>query len=266
MRRLKRLPVAFLLIALAFGRNVAAQEPSHGQLWFLYQEVPKPNLLQQYEATSKELAKLIADHHAAAPEFGFFALADTHLVYTFAIPIHSLGDIEGIDSAFGSIAKSAGVERFSDLMKRSSATIESRREWAVRESPDLSYAPAQARLRREESRFFHYDLYYVSADQEGEVDPLAKELLALYRSKGVTDGYQVFKAVLGQDLPILIVRSGARDAADYYAEDQKIEALVGAERRELRRRMLAISRRVESKDAYVRPDLSVVPEPEKATK
>jgi hypothetical protein len=265
MKRYKCLPVAFLLIALAVGRNAAAQRPQ-GQLWFLYQEVPKPNLLQQYEATSKEFAKLIADHHAAAPEFGFFALADSHLVYTFAIPIRGLGDIEGIDAAFGLIAKSAGGEKFSDLMKRSSATIESRREWAVRESPDLSYVPTQARLRREESGFFHYDLYYVYADQEDAIDPLARELLALYKSKGVADAYQVFKAVLGQDLPILIVRSGGRDAADYYAEDQKIEALVGAERRELRRRMLAISRRVESKDANVRPDLTVAPALERATK
>ena len=86
---------------------------------------------------------------------------------------------------------------------------------------------------------------------------MGAEYVKLFKAKGVKNGYNVYKVVMGAELPAYIVSVGAADAAEYQADDAKLPALLGAEFQALGARTIALTRRFETREATARPDLSV---------
>jgi hypothetical protein len=62
---------------------------------------------------------------------------------------------------------------------------------------------------------------------------------------------------MGADLPYYFVSEGALDAAYFQAEDAKTAAAVGPELQALGARLMALTRRYETREAVPRPDLSL---------
>lgn len=61
---------------------------------------------------------------------------------------------------------------------------------------------------------FHYDLYHVMPGRELEAEAIAKEFLTLFKSKNIPNGYWLFKAEMGPEMPTIIIEVGAKDPAD----------------------------------------------------
>jgi hypothetical protein len=253
------LAVAILLAALAALPLFAADEAAAPRLFVLHQEFARPSLLKQYEDTSKEFIADLRQHHDALPSFGFTAVAGDDYVYTFVSPIRSFADLDAINSGFGKVAQAVGEAKWGDLMKRGGEATEFIRESVVLEDPSMSYAPAQPRLKPEEERYLHVDLYYVQPGREAEADAVARDFAALFRKKGVPNGYRLFKVVMGPEMPLLIVTVPARDAADYEAQTKADLERLGAEGQALFQRAFALTRRFESHGGTLRPDLSLEP-------
>ena len=248
--------LAVLAVLAALGTLHAAEPP---KLFVLHQEIVKPSMVPQYEQTTKEFLALVQQHRSASPSFSFTAFAGHDYVYSYVAPIQSFASIDGINSGFEAMAKAAGPQ-WADLMKRSGEPMEYVRESVLMEDPPrLSYTPDKPRLKDEEARFFHFDLYYVQPGREAEAEALAREIVDLFRKKGVTSGYRLLKVVMGPETPLLTVVIPARDPADFAAQDAAGRELLGAEGQALFQRAFALSRRFEQHEAWIRPDLSLPP-------
>ena len=129
-------------------------------------------------------------------------------------------------------------------------------ESIIQRLPDQSYVPAEPRLESGRVRYYHYGFYYVIPGREPEVEALGQEYLKLFKAKGIKNGYTVYKGVMSADLPHYFVSEGALDAADFAAEDAKTAAAVGPELQALGARLMALTRRYETREAVPRPDLS----------
>ena len=70
---------------------------------------------------------------------------------------------------------------------------------------------------------------------------------------------QVAVATEGANLPKLLVRFPARNAADYYARTAEIAQTLGAPLRQLIGQVAALTRRIETSNNTVRPDLAYQP-------
>jgi hypothetical protein len=249
------------LTLVAGGAAFGQEHP----LYVIHQEVVKPSMQQQYEASGKEFAAMVLKNRAAMPHFSYVGLSSDDFVYTYVAPIPDHGGIDGIGQDFGALAQKEG-QAFVELMKRNGAALEYVKEWVVSEVPELCYTPATPRLKPEEMRFFHYDVYYVMPDREAEADALAKEFLALFKGKNVPSGYRLFKADMGPEMPAIVIEVGARDPADFYNQNVANQAAVGAAGKALFARAFAITRRFETKSGWLRPDLSApspAPKPQK---
>ena len=66
----------------------------------------------------------------------------------------------------------------------------------------------------------------------------------------------MYQVVTGADLPWYVVAIPAKNAADYYSEDDKTNAALGAEMRPLQARSMAHLRKFETRDVVFRPDMS----------
>jgi len=242
------------LVTLA--SSMALAEEPKPQYYVLHQELAKPSKAQDYEATSKEFVALVKKHKALMPHFSFDCQQSPDFTYAFVAPIKSMADMDAINAEFGALAQAAGAT-FADLNKRGGEATQYIKESIIASAPELSYAPAQPRLKPEEMPYHHYDLYYLKPGTEPEADALASEFVKLFKAKSVPNGYTIFKVVMGPEMPLLVVSVGARDAADYYAEEAKTRLALGPEGQALFARAFALTRRFETRESRFRPDLSV---------
>jgi hypothetical protein len=157
------------------------------------------------------------------PHLSFDCFLSNDFMYTYVAPIANLGAMDTINAEFGALAQAAGPA-YAELMKRGGAATDHIRESVMQHAPELSYQPAQPRLQPSEVKYRHYDLYYVLPGREPEADALGADYVKLFKAKGATTGYNVYKTVLGPDLPLILVSVAAKDPADYYTEDAKTEA------------------------------------------
>lgn len=247
---------AVLLALVSLSATLALAQDQKPQYLVLHQEIAKPSMVQQYEAASKEFVALVTKHKALMPHFSVECIQGPDFTYTFVAPLKSMADMDAINAEFGALAQAAGAA-WLDLNKRSGAATEYFKESVMALAPELSYVPAQPRLKPEEMAYRHVDLYYVRPGSEPEADALSAEFVKLFKAKNVSSGYSVYKSMLGPEMPLYAVAVGARDAADYHAEDARLRTLLGPEGQALFARAFAVTRRFESRDGLLRPDLSV---------
>ena len=257
---MKRFPIAAVV---SLGAAVAVLAPTAGgtqtpapQYFVLHQERAKPSMVKEYESTTREFVALVKANKAKMPHFSFNAFVSPDFTYSFVAPIPNMAALDGINADFGALAQSAGAS-FLDLNKRGGTAMERVDEAIIQRLPELSYAPAEPRLESGRVRYYHYGFYYVIPGREPEVEALGQEYLKLFKAKGVKNGYTIYKAVMGADMPYYFVSEGALDAADFAAEDAKTAAAVGPELQALGARLMALTRRYETREAVPRPDLSV---------
>ncbi len=130
----------------------------------------------------------------------------------------------------------------------------------------LGYTPAAPRLKDAEMPYFVDYYYYVMPGKEEEFKGLAKQFADLYRSKGITNGWDLYQFVMGGDLPCFVVGHAAKDAADFAAWDAKDTAAMGEEGKALFGKVLAICRKIVTRPGTARPDLSHHAAPPEAPK
>lgn len=249
--------VALCLIA-AIPAATAAQD-AKPRFFLLHQEIVRPDRVEAFEAATKEFVATVRQHHKASPQFHFNAVQGDDFTYSFVLPLADLASLDAINQGFGALAQAVGEAKFADLMKRGGATYEWADESILIEEPGMSYAPANPRLKPEEVRYLHFDLYHVQPGREPEADALAREFVALFKQKGITDSYRLFKVLLGKDMPLYAVVAPAKDAADFAARDAANLQTFGKEGEALFARAASLCRRIDHHGGWVRPDLSVAP-------
>lgn len=231
-----------------------------GQWYLIHTEIAKPSMLKEYEATSLKFVEMVKANRATMPTFSFVGMQFDDFTYSFVMPLANMAAIDTVNHEFMAMMTSPAGPDFGKLMTEGNATMEYTREMVVGEAPELSYTPANPRLKPEEMKFFHYDMYFIKSEKAGDVMALGKEFAAAYKKNNIADGYNVYMVVMGPEMPAVVVRSGAKDEADFFAAEAKNRMTLGAEGKALFDRAFAITRRFDSKNAWLRPDLSVMPE------
>src|SRR5436190_12482020 len=201
MTRKSLVGIVVLALALA-GATAEAQGTPQGQLWYIHQEMAKPSMLAEWNATTLELIQLAAKVKAPTVMKGVVLEGDD-LTYTFAAPIQGFAGIGALNADFELMAKS-DPKGFADLMKRGYAPVDSVREFILEERPELSYRPEKPSLKPEEAHFYHYDIYYVVPGHEEEAAAVSKDFVTLFKAKGVSQGYRIFTVVSGPEMPAVI--------------------------------------------------------------
>ncbi|HEX9163438.1 MAG TPA: hypothetical protein VF980_17155 [Thermoanaerobaculia bacterium] len=245
-----------LLISLsAAGQGTPATPPRPGYV-LIHEEIAKPSMLVQYEATTRDINKALTDTHADPKNFAMNLYVTSDMHYLYVWPIANWAAIDAMQQNFVSLGQTIGQDRWRDLMNRGNSAMYSYNEFVAQLRPDLSYVPATPRLKPEERRFVHWIFYYVDAAHMQEAEQVAKDYAALFRAKNIADPFTTYQVVSGNDLPILVAAVPAKSAADYYANDEKVNAALGADVQPLAARALAITRKYEVRDGIYRPDLS----------
>src|ERR1051325_7520048 len=250
---MKRTALALALLLLPAALS-AQPKPS---FITVHEEIVPPAMTMRYEALTKEFLATLAAKNVNDPNVAFttFMTADFHYVYVSRLQ-GGVARYETMVNAWMSLPEKVGKEKWQDLMTRSAGTTSSYNEIMAMRRDDLSYMPATPRLKPEEQTYARWQFYYLVPGKEMEAEQVARDYAALFKSKNIGDGFTIYMAMNGNDLPLLVAGITAKSAADFAMTDEKNTAALGNDLPALRARALAITRKFETREGWYRPDLS----------
>jgi hypothetical protein len=254
---MKRLSLAAL--GILFSVAAFAADPPKPQLFVVHEEVVNPSMIPQYEGATRDLIKAFADKKLASSSFAFNAFMTMDMHYIYLTPIANWAQLDSIWKDWMSASDMIGKDRWTDIQKRGNGAMTSYSEIVAARRDDLSYKPENPRLKPEDEPFARVDYYYLLPGTEQQAEQVAKDYVALFKEKKIPDGFTIYMAMSGQDLPLLVAVIPAKSAADFAATDEKTAAALGDALRVLQGRALSLTRRLEHKDTFFRPDLSYMP-------
>lgn len=248
--------VSLLTFTLASAPTLAAQTLYLG----LHEEHALPSQVAQIEATQRDFVQFLAAHRSAIPHIPAMSVYQgDDLTYTSVVPMKDLNALTDLITDLEGLAAGPDGARFSEIFARGWTAISHYQEAVLRYDAGLSYVPAKPRRNEAELRFFRVDLYYLKPGAEQEAAQIAAAFRDLAQRKKVDLAWEIYWPVIGTEMPLLVVRAGGSDQADWLAADAAFRAALGDEGRQLFARAYALSRQVEHRNTWFRPDLSLPP-------
>lgn len=245
----------FAAAVLPSALSLAAEEAP--RLFVVHQEIADPSRIADYEATTKEFVAALGQHKISSFPLNFEVVQLDDFSYFYVSPMTGgYADLGKIPQTFAEVAGKLGPEKFGDLMRRSGETYSSWNDLVILERGDLSYQPEKPRLKPEEHRAVRYELYYLKPGREAEAEEVCRAWAAIAKAKGLANGFTVYQAVLGNDLPALAVVSFGRSELDLATEQEGLRKALGADIETLYKKTWPLVRRFDVKIGTLRPDLS----------
>jgi len=245
------LAVLFIGALFLMAAPASAQEQK-GQLYFVAEIHAKPAMVAKYEAVVKKEIELNYPHP-------FETYSTDDYVYFHLFPIENYAGIDKIGKGDEEWAARIGKE-FQTLMKSAEGTIDFYKYGVVRLAPELSYAPKKPRYKPEEMKFIYWYFIYPEFGKEKEFEELCKQYVDLYKSKGVSMGWNTFVAEMGVELPLYVLSMSGKSPAEFFTEDEKQMKKFDQDKiKEMGKKWDSLMRKVESKVGGPRPELSNMP-------
>ena len=112
---------AIVIAVLRIASPAEAQQAAAPQLFVLHQEMARPSMTQQYEATMKEFIGMVRQHHQALPTVQFIAMAGEDFLYTYITPIENYATLDKVHAGFGVMIPAVGEAKWTDMIVRAGA-------------------------------------------------------------------------------------------------------------------------------------------------
>lgn len=219
LKKLSQFLLGILLVAgftTFINTTVSAQEKPKDQLFLVHEEAAKIDMISQYIKTSKEWAGMM--HEGGLP-ISFYAYQRNDLHYYYVTPLADYAAIDSFAGKFQNAIKKIGKDKFSKLMEKNNASIESSRDFTIRRSASLSYVPKTPRISLEKAGFVHWVFIHYKFDKRKEVMKVLKDWKAVYEKYNFPDAYTVFLTGMGLDNNEITIFDYAKNASDYYKND-----------------------------------------------
>lgn len=246
------LAVGFLALAL-----VASAQEKKPQLYFIEDYVVKPSMVPQFEAALKDFMATVFKPYNWPWPMETYVTEDFHYYSLYAF--ENLAEIDKGFATFSEILGKFGAQKWDALNRKLGDATEYYKQGTVTLSPELSYVPEMPRLKPEETKFVYWGFCYVMPGREKEFEAQFKKIVALFKSKGIDNGFNCWIGGLGTELPFYFYSETGKSPADFFLTSEKIMKLVDPDITAIWNATLGLMRKYEFKMGSVRPDLSFVP-------
>jgi hypothetical protein len=241
---------AFTLIGamVLIAALTLAQQPGK---FYSHEEQVKPSMNAAYYAWLKKVKDVYTSKQV---NLTYFVFAQDDNTYFFFSPMEGY-DIGMVYKNVADVATKVGNDAFQKLFAERTKYIESQKEYISLALPQYTY------LTPEDDDAFRHLMYWIPVDgMDAEVDKIATEWVQLHRSTNAPNGYQTYKTIMGGESAYVIVSWG-KDEMDYLTKSAQGNKLMGEEGEKLWARTMAITKRIDHKNAWFMADVSYWPAP-----
>ncbi|WP_167618086.1 hypothetical protein [Maribellus sediminis] len=246
---MKKLYLGFIVILLFIAINSANAQENEKQLWYCWEEVVHPTLINEYWELSKELSELCKSEGYS---YAFYAWTSGNFKYQYWHPINSLSDIDKLEAEWDKIMAKFGAEKTEKWIK----TIKSTNSRTITEISDLSFYPANPRVVMDSVNYMEFQEFYIIPGKGKEFEKMMKKAVAHIKSEGHSDSWHVASGGLGYNGPVYIGWAFDKNKKEYIINDEIFSKKYGDFFKEFNKDFVKILRSVERKEAWFARDLS----------
>jgi len=262
MKRWMLLPLAVLILwpASLAAQETAQEEESSPTWWVVFTDQVAPSNVAAFEEASTAMQELIEANAPKGMVYYTFSGPETGFIY--AIPMEGMSDFTKLNELWMGMINEIGMETWDAMTAKSDALVDYNTTQFFVERPDLSYVSEAMTASADDTMMRHRDLLYPKPGMEDEFVEVMKEWVALYEEHNLDMGWRAAQAVSGDELPLFVLVTPAKNMAEYAATGDAIDELLGETGAELMQKSMAMLRKFEHNNAWFRPELSLMPEQE----
>jgi hypothetical protein len=248
-----------ILLVFCFGVVSAYAEDPKNQMYYVLEVGCSPSSAAAYEKAHK--AYMLAHQKHNFP-IAYTAYSSGDFCYYYTIEINSFSDIDNINKSVQDFNARIGKNNYQKLLNGFAGTYEYLRSFILNYRPDLSYNLENSQLSPEDIKFIRWNMYYVKAGSEQEMENVLKEWIALSNKINLQVPWSMFIGGIGTDTPYFLESLVARSASEHYKQYDGAGNLIGEEGNILWAKQHSFLRKYEEKTGMPRPDLSYTPKTE----
>ncbi len=261
-RKILSFLMVMVMVSLCVQGLSAQAKEQNSQLFAVWDIKIFPSKFIEFEAAVKDLLVFFSKYKYPYP-FSVYRTNDFH--YYVLAPMENMAAIDDMNKFQEELEKKAGEEVKANRKRRSS-TYESETFGTLDLRSDLSYYPGNPRLKSENADFIWWNYYYIKHGKLAEAEKIAGEWQALYKSKNIPDGYNIWVTDMWPDRPALIAAGRAKSASDYYTQFEKHKIIFGEKYKALAKKTMDICRKFEHRTGYHLRELSYQPKKQEKKK
>ncbi|MFD1613619.1 hypothetical protein [Gelatiniphilus marinus] len=247
MKTIKTTLVLALLVC--FTLNVAHAQ----QAYQIHQDNVKPSKFMEYEKIAKEFHSACVEHKL---QTSWFTAMSHDFKYFYITPIENFAELD--KRPFTDMAKAMG-DKFGDLFDRFDACYDAHGTYIIVKDNALSYSPAEDAEPTEAENYRTWIYMYYKPENAKKIREGMKAVKAMFKSKGSTEYYNVYRNGFGQMESYYLVSIPAKDAIDSAKRSEANKKVLGPDRWDTFAKVMNYTSRTEEHTGEMRPDLSYAP-------
>ena len=233
------------------GGTVLSQEME--EIILIREDIVRPSETSAYEYALMQLKQSMED--LGMNDFVYYTHLHDNFHYSHAIPLRSWAEM---DRDFQDVlAAKMGAMQASNLLSGLNDATISRKLYALKFHPDLSYVPEGDDW--DEATYRKWTFAYVQPGAMNAALGLIEEWKALYQKEKVAHGYRIFEGVVGTENPLIVFSTWAKDPGDHSDRIAVANELLGDEGGFLYDRLMVLLQRVETVEGWYLPQYSHIP-------
>ncbi len=234
-----------------------AGHPREPGLVMVHMDHVKPSMLKEYKEAALDMVALMKEEKLDSPLFDFWGFkSENSFTYSYASPVRNMADLDAMYEAWMKLAHGPDKAKWEALEKRMGETLDSMDRIVAMGVDKASYHPEKPRLDPSEARYRWYDYFYVQPGKEKAFVDLGQKLAGAAAKGGFTDPWMVYSVLFGEEMPLFVVVSIAKDPGDYDSEMAAFNKSIGEEGMKVMDEIMAITREYKGEGQWYLPELS----------
>jgi hypothetical protein len=217
----------------------------------------KPHKAREFESVMKDFIREMKKHHMP---YSFIMYSTTTFVYYSINEFENYGNLDRFDRDWRRVEKKIGYKTMDKYHKTEFGAINSFKIKLLKYKTDYSYVPEIPSLKREKNKFVLWTYFYIDPSKKSEWIEIQKKRIALYKNSKIKSSFLSYTGGIGDERPVWIIMRTGKNRIDYYRENEKIQAILSQNLKDLNKQRSPLIKHVQEISTYFRPDLSYFPD------
>lgn len=243
----------FLFLSLVFTITAFGQETQKPTRLLVMQDIVFPYKSADYEKVQKSTNEFLKKNNSGIT---WRCYQTDDFTYMYVIPFSDFSMVDSMFKAWDDKMKSFDQKEFISTVGGFVGTIDKVNIIVVKQNEN-SYKPKEPRLKPEEGTFLHWDFVEFIPGKESEIWKLTAEFKKLNADKGIKTPYNLFSVDFGNNANTIVMVTSAKDAVDFYTQNQVDEKMIGDSGKELDAKFWSNVKSFHHFNGKYRADLSI---------
>ncbi len=243
-------------LVLALLLSFVCQLSQAQKMFMVHQDNVKPSMVMEYEKIAKELSAASVEHNLQTE---WYTAASNDFRYFYITPIENFAELD--KRPFADMAKAMG-DKFGEMFNNFDKCYDSHGTYIVVHDEELSYMPEGAIEAQKGQNYRKWFFMYYTPENGKKVKEGMKAVKELFKSKGSTNYYRIYRSGFGSMESYYMVSISAENEIDGATKAKVNEDVLGPDRWETFNKVLKHISRMEEYSGEMRPDLSYAPKKE----